>query len=177
MSLEYLPYLELSIFSFLPFFVSPLPAAPTHVCLNLPHISAHNILLWHSYILSFLVFPLPTPLPFFLPQTLFRPISALTSPPFFPGFLLPSAINCIQDYPFTLFWSYHFNVDIFIRVTFYVFILISSIVLLFIYVKHLRFYFYRLDAMHILVLLYYYNLKDGHVWLPLNPFLSEKHNS
>jgi hypothetical protein len=31
--------------------------------------------------------------------------------------------------------------------------------------------------MHILVLLYHYNLKDGHFWLPLNPLLSEKHNS
>jgi hypothetical protein len=54
------------------------------------------ITLWHSYPLSSLV-PSLNSTASFLPQTLYRPISALT-PPSFPFLFLPSAINCIQDY-------------------------------------------------------------------------------
>ena len=43
--------------------------------------------------------PTPNSTASFLSQTPYRPISALTPPPF-PFLFLPSAINCIQDYYF-----------------------------------------------------------------------------
>jgi hypothetical protein len=50
-----------------------------------PHftISEPTIILWHSYSLPFLVSPLPTPSPLFLPQTPFQTIFALTQWPLY----------------------------------------------------------------------------------------------
>ena len=61
-------------------------------------ISAPTIILWHSYSLPSLVFPLPTPPPLCLAQTPYLSISVLTPSPLSILFLLLSAINCIQDY-------------------------------------------------------------------------------
>ena len=68
--------------------------------------------------------PSPNSTASFLPQTPYRPISALTSPPFLFLFL-PSAINCIQDYYYLILSLLYICIGV--SFFLYVLLLLSSI--------------------------------------------------